>query len=791
MNDQLALLLSLPAEAEDLLHIPQLDDACTRLSQPEFQRLVSDSLHSTRAPRASFWVGSRPTPNHSRVTGNSRDGPLVYPRMGGDFSRRLRNGATAVWEWVGPPPLTDSEQLRVATLLSCFQAFTLAGTIAVGAIVLTAQPFPLRGLVLSLFAGVMALSLLSWGLMRASRLVSSSWSLIGSVWLVAAIAVVGQGLESPSVLTFALVITAIGLLIGTQAVLLSTLLTVLFLGAVYGLESRGLIAPAEPSLLYRWLLTSVVTLYLGILLGVGAWTYGASRQRLLASERRWKTLVDALPDGVVSLSADRVIEEVNPELERITGLDASELIGREALDPQLTDPEWVPALEDVLERVLGGEPQPLIRSEVRRPDGSRRRLEVQARRVQQEDGSTGALAVVRDVEERETQAERETELEHQLREAQRLEAIGRLAGGVAHDFNNALAVIVAHADLMLPSSLQQGTQANVRGILRAADHASGLTRQLLAFGRRQVLETRRLDLREILREIEPLLRRLLGETVSLTLELPSHPIVVRADPTQIGQVVINLAANARDAMPHGGVLRVELQAVEASPGAEPAFLETDSYARLTLTDTGIGFDAETQAHLFEPFYSTKGEAGTGLGLATVHGIVKQSDGHIVARSQPGEGSSFDVYLPLSADSAVPPTRPQCESDAQRRQATILVAEDELALRQLVAMMLQRIGHRVLVAESTEDALRIGREYDGPIDLLLTDMIMPGLSGTQLADRLSDLRSGLRVLFMSGYTDDEIRRRGGPREDMHLIAKPFRLEELSQKVHEVLRAGATC
>jgi two-component system cell cycle sensor histidine kinase/response regulator CckA len=379
--------------------------------------------------------------------------------------------------------------------------------------------------------------------------------------------------------------------------------------------------------------------------------------------------------------------------------------------------------------------------------------------------------------------------DEQIRQAQKAEAIGRLAGGIAHDFNNLLGVIGGYADLVLRElGAEDPRRHRVVQIRRAADRAAALTRQLLAFSRKQVLQPRVLDVGVVVSDLEEMLRRLIGEDIQVVVIKEPGLGHVRADPSQLEQVLLNLAANARDAMPSGGTLTIETANVDLGPvyvalhpGARPG-----RYVMLAISDTGVGMDAATLSRVFEPFFTTKELGrGTGLGLATVYGIVKQSEGCIWAYSEPGRGTTFKVYLPradasLDDEPLQPPAGPSPVGTE-----TVLVVEDEEALRSLIAEMLTCQGYQVVEAASPRAALEAAERGESPFDLVVTDLIMPGMSGRELGERLTALFPGLGVLYISGYTDDVVMRRGLLDPRMNFLQKPFTLDDLAQKVREAL------
>jgi signal transduction histidine kinase/CheY-like chemotaxis protein len=379
-------------------------------------------------------------------------------------------------------------------------------------------------------------------------------------------------------------------------------------------------------------------------------------------------------------------------------------------------------------------------------------------------------------------------LERQLVASQRLEAVGRLAGGVAHDFNNSLAVVLTYSgfarDSLHPSD---PACADLEEISRAAEHAAGLTRQLLAFSRKQMLEPKVINLNDIVAGVENMLRRLLGEDILIFVHLDPRLGNVLADAEQLEQVIMNLVVNARDAMPSGGRLAIETDNVilDGEYEEEHASVEPGRYVRLSVTDTGLGMDAETRRRIFEPFFTTKERgSGSGLGLATVYGIVKQSGGNIWVYSEPGQGSTFRIYLPR-VDAVAAERKPEAKSEPMVGSEVILLVEDEPCVRRAAERILVSCGYRVCSAGDGESALRLSREFEGPVDLLLTDVVMPKMSGRQLAERLKKERPDIKVLYMSGYTNNTIAQHGALQVGTHFVSKPFAAAELTRKVRQAL------
>jgi CheY-like chemotaxis protein len=373
-----------------------------------------------------------------------------------------------------------------------------------------------------------------------------------------------------------------------------------------------------------------------------------------------------------------------------------------------------------------------------------------------------------------------------------MEAVGRLAGGVAHDFNNLLTAIIGYADMLKHNpSLDDRALHGIEEILKSADRAALLTQQLLAFSRKQVMQPKVLDLNHLITDTERMLRRLIGENISLQTTFGSPTAYIRADPGQIEQVIVNLVVNARDSMPRGGSIRITTSAENLEEGidAEDSDFKPGPYVLLSIVDTGHGFSEETRGRLFEPFFTTKEKGkGTGLGLSTVYGIVRQSGGTIRVESEVGRGSTFTVYLPAvqgvkgSADEALRASIPKGQSEA------ILVVEDEDMVRSMMGEVLRSYGYQVIEASNGKDALELLRRSQEHIDLLVTDVIMPGMSGKQLAARLLEKTPALRVLFVSGYTGDAIADHGVLEDGVYFLQKPFTPQSLAEAVHRMLVAS---
>jgi PAS domain S-box-containing protein len=494
--------------------------------------------------------------------------------------------------------------------------------------------------------------------------------------------------------------------------------------------------------------------------------------------------VDNSGEVVFMTDPEGIITFVNPEFTRLYGYTAEEVVGK--VTPRILKSSTMNAAEaaSFWQQILSRQ---VVKRELvnRTKDGRLVTVEVSVNPILDEFGKIlGFLAIQRDVTE-------QKQLQEQLRQAQKMEAVGRLAGGVAHDFNNLLTVISGHTDLLL-GSMQTDNPAygQLQEIRRAAARAASLTRQLLAFSRRQVLVPQVLDLNTVVAGMEPMLRRLIGEDIELGTALQPHLGRVKADPGQIEQVLLNLAVNSRDAMPKGGGITIETRNADLDEEYARRHLTVvpGRYVMLALSDTGCGMDPETLSHVFEPFFTTKGpEQGTGLGLATVYGIVKQSGGYIWAYSEVGVGTTFRVYLPR-VDAPLDAARPEETEDVAGGTEIILAVEDDPAVRALVQSVLGAKGYQVLPARSGEDALCVAEQHRGPIHLLLTDVVMPGTGGRELAEQLRPFHREMRVLFMSGYTDNAIVHHGVLDASVNFLQKPFTPQTLARKVRSVLDAA---
>jgi len=501
---------------------------------------------------------------------------------------------------------------------------------------------------------------------------------------------------------------------------------------------------------------------------------------LAESESRFRTVFEHAGLGIALVSAEGKPLEVNRAVEQLLGRDARQLASIPFAE--LTHPDDVEADSGLYRKLSEGA---LDRYDLEKrflhADGTVRWGRLTCTAVRGPDGEfSHAVALVEDITERKA-------LEEQLLHAQKLDAVGRLAGGVAHDFNNLLTALGGHAEFLVagldPDDPRRHEAEEIR---RIGERAANLTRHLLAFSRRQMLQPRVLDLAELVAELEKMLTRLIGEHIELRSVTAPDLWPVEADPGQLKQVVVNLIVNARDAMPTGGKLTIELANAEVTDGADGAL--PGRYVRVVVADTGLGLDPGVREHLFEPFFTTKELGkGTGLGLATTYGIVEQSGGFIRVESEPGRGTRFEVYLPASE--SVPEEPGPLPADAGGGRETVMLVEDEQIVREVVHQMLERQGYEVLVAGDGEEALALAEQHEGQIDVLATDVVMPRMNGGELADRLLPRRPGLRILFMSGYTEDPAVWEGRE-ERKAFLQKPFTAGDLGAALRGLLAAGRT-
>jgi len=501
------------------------------------------------------------------------------------------------------------------------------------------------------------------------------------------------------------------------------------------------------------------------------------------SEMNFRSLVTNAPYGICRCDSSGQLLDANPALLAMLGYSSAEDLVGTHLGALYADTQQWFELADYLRSsaTFNG-----LIVEWRRQDGTATVVRVSGRAVSNGGKGRTFELFAEDVTERRA-------LEQQLRQSQKMEAVGRLAGGIAHDFNNLLMVISGYSEFLLD---RLGPDPALRGpaqeIASAAVRATSLTRQLLAFSRKQMLAPKILDLNSVVTENLKMLTRMIGEDVDLVMVPAAGLGTIRADAGQVEQVIMNLAVNARDAMPSGGKLTIETSNVSLDEeyARFHAPLRPGNYVMLAISDTGAGMDTETQSHIFEPFFTTKGPKGTGLGLSTVYGIVKQSGGYIWVYSEPGKGTTFKIYLPRVAEATESPAVVALPAEAVAAEPgteTILLVEDEANLRYLARQYLEKQGYRVIEAADGAVAMQIAVAHEGVIHLLLTDVIMPGMNGRELAQRISEIRPNVKVLYMSGYTENVIGRNGTLDAGVRLLQKPFTLRDLKSKVREVLES----
>ncbi len=496
------------------------------------------------------------------------------------------------------------------------------------------------------------------------------------------------------------------------------------------------------------------------------------------AESHYRELFENATDAVFITDLDGNITELNHKAEALIGC-----AGPEARTLNLR--EFLPdsdAGAAVLEQWLNGEADASEQVEITGRSGERVPVEVSTRIIEEAGQPHAVQAIARDVRER-------AALERQLRQSQKMEAVGQLAGGVAHDFNNLLTVIRGNAELAL-ETLPAGDPVadDIQQISQAADRASVLTRQLLAFSRKQVMRPRELEVNELLQSLQSMLERLIGEDYTIRSTYTADPSCIKADPGQIEQVLLNLVVNARDAMPDGGSIAIETSVVDANDLVQSP---SGRAVRISVSDTGVGMAPETMARIFEPFFTTKEVGkGTGLGLSTVFGIVQQSGGHIEVRSELGKGTRFEMTWPQVEGNTIARNELDANAVLQTGTETVLLVEDDDAVRALASRVLRHAGYKLLEARDAQDAFSVARDYPQHIDLLVSDIVMPGVNGLVLARRLSMVRPSMRVLLMSGYTDDEILRRGLKEPGTAYLQKPFTPTVLASKVRAVLDLSET-
>jgi len=505
-------------------------------------------------------------------------------------------------------------------------------------------------------------------------------------------------------------------------------------------------------------------------------------EALRRSETRSRSIILSAAFGICRCTVGGTFLDVNPALIKMLGRGSvEELLQLDARHEVFVNPQELDRLAEDCRRneTLNG-----VEVQWKRKDGRIIIVRLSGcAAITSDDPQEVLELMVEDITDR-------RQLEEQLRQAQKMDAVGRLAGGVAHDFNNLLMVINGYTEVLLEELEPGGSMHHkVQSIKQAADRAASLTRQLLAFSRKQLLELKVIDVNSVIGDMERLLRPLIGENIELVTQLASDTGHTRADAGQLEQVIMNLVVNAKDAMPEGGRLTLQSSDVTVRHNlTQHRFIQPGRYAVISVSDTGHGMDRETRSRMFEPFFTTKEKGkGTGLGLSTVYGIVKQSNGYVFAQSDVGAGTTFYVYLPRVEDAAEQLSPAKIQSNDTDGSETVLLVEDEECVRELVRITLLARGYKVLEAADGEAGLRVAQSFKGDIDILITDVVMPGLGGRELAKRLLALRPGISLLFLSGYTEDAVISEIAPGPSVAFLQKPFTLQNLAKKVREILRA----
>ena len=514
-----------------------------------------------------------------------------------------------------------------------------------------------------------------------------------------------------------------------------------------------------------------------------------AEDELRQSEEKYRSILENIEDGFYEVDLAGNFTFFNDSMCRILGYPQEEMMGIN--NRQFTDKENAKKLFKTFNKVyITGQPAKEFDWQIVRKDGTKRYIEVSVTLQKNSSGkSIGFQGISRDITERKQAEEEKAKLEGQLQQAQKMESVGRLAGGVAHDFNNMLGVIIGHTELaLMKTDPAQSIHADLTEIRKAAERSADLTRQLLAFARKQTVAPKVLDLNEIVAGMLKMLRRLIGEDINLRWQPQADLWPVKMDPSQIDQILANLCVNARDAISGVGKMTIETgnSTLDKEYSAEHAGFVPGEYVRIAVSDNGCGMDKETLAHIFEPFYSTKGVGeGTGLGLATVYGAIKQNNGFINTYSEQGQGTTFTIYLPRYVGKAELLRTKGYAQVVSRGQETILLVEDEPTILEVTTTMLEMQGYTVLAAGTPGEAIRLAREHIGEINLLMTDVVMPEMNGRDLAKNLLSLYPQLKRLFMSGYTANVIAHHGVLDEGVYFIQKPFSIKEMAAKVREAL------
>ncbi len=701
---------------------------------------------------------------------------------------------------ISPPLFPDPEKTLTALVLNSVIWSLIAVLVAATAIGL---PFVFaRKALSSATIGVfLAILLLALGIMRSGRVVAASRFLSIVLWFVfASLAAISGGIESVNLIFLLSVTVQAGLTCGSAWALGMAAASIMAVLAFAAMDTLGVppprLFPTPP--FARWLMltlgTSVtmVSLVISLSSRIRAITQAREEIRvrketeaaLAESEERFRTIFDSLSEVVFIHRLDGTILDVNRKVVEVFGWSREEILsGAHVHDLSASDQGFTQdRAREYFARAAAGESL-VFEWRARRKDGSLFWVE---NRMEAADigGERRILVTGRDIEDRVRGREERDRLERSLLQSQKMESVGRLAGGVAHDFNNLLTGILGNLDLALLEEVSPEIRERLEDAKRAGGRAAELTKQLLALSRKQIINPVPIDLRELVSSMRSMLSRILGETIGLEVGLPEEPCPILADPSQMEHMILNLAVNARDAMPSGGVLSLNLR--DEPRGADGTTArEGAGFVALTVSDTGTGMTADVLSHAFEPFFTTKERGkGTGLGLSIVFGIVSQNRGTIDVQSTPDRGTTFVVRFPRLPGDLRAVNHSAETAPIQRGKETILLVEDESVVRDIAIRTLARVGYAVSAYPSAEEALAALPSL-GRIDLLVTDVILPGMNGKDMAERIASVRQGLRVLYVSGYPSDVIADSGIIKKGIHFLPKPFSPSDLSAKVRSVL------
>jgi two-component system, cell cycle sensor histidine kinase and response regulator CckA len=600
----------------------------------------------------------------------------------------------------------------------------------------------------------------------------------------------GRGFRDPAVLILPASVVLCGLLLDRRTLAVTTAFTLAAATGVLVAESHGVFARPDRAsdvvgdVIDSLLILGVTSVGVGIVAGRLRRSVDRLRRQeaaLRASEMRYRGLVDLAADAIVVGTAEG-ITEANRRATELSGYSRHELLGQPlGLLFSLADRVDAPLPHEG----LAGDETEVVERALTRKDGTELPIEMSSRRMP--DGTY--QSIFRDVSDRHRAEAQRVSLEARLRQAQKMEAVGRLAGGIAHDFNNLLTAITGSLTLAL-RAVPDASPARrwLTEIDKSAWRAAALTRHLLAFSRQQVIEPKVIDLRTLVEGVGSLVARTIGEDVTLRVSLGGEPVRVEVDHGQMEQIILNLVTNARDAMPEGGTLTLGVGWADAADAERHAGPRGGNVAVLAVTDTGHGMSDAVKARVFEPFFTTKPSgSGTGLGLAMVYGAVEQNGGSIDVESSTGHGTTFRIFLPKARVEAAAPRVPDTE-EVLRGTETVLLVEDEEAVREVATRQLEALGYRVFACANAREALAVAAGHPGALDLLFTDVVMPGMNGRELATRLSETRRDLRVLYTTGYGEDVIARHGVLEEGVLLLEKPYSLPDLARQVRRALTAS---